>query len=329
MRMPAETSPHERSIMGWPCRPELWKGRIAEGRQAYAEVVRAIARFEPVTLLARERDIDQAADLAGAQNVEIVAYPLDDSWLRDTGPIYLTGHDGRVATDWIFNGWGGKYEPHDDDDAIPAFLTHRWSQQRTRLDMVLEGGSIAVDGVGTLVTTEQCLLHPNRNPDLTRTEIEHRLKAALGVDVVIWLPFGVDDRDTDGHVDLVTACAQPGLWIFQGCDDVDDPEHVRLDMSRRALTGSTDAAGNVIEVVELPVLPYVELDGERLAVPYLNYYACNGALIVPVTGHEADDEMLALLAAAHPDREIVPVDGRWIAFGGGGPHCITQQVPVG
>ena len=329
MRMPAETSPHERTIMGWPCRPELWKGRISEGRLAYAEVVRAIARFEPVTLLARERDIDQASDLAGAPNVEIVAYPLDDSWLRDTGPIYLTGHDGRVATDWIFNGWGGKYEPHDHDDAIPAFLTQRWGQQRTRLDMVLEGGSIAVDGVGTLVTTEQCLLHPNRNPGLTRTEIEHRLKAGLGVDVVIWLPFGVDDRDTDGHVDLVTACARPGLWIFQGCDDRDDPEHIRLDMSRRALAGSTDAAGNVIEVVELPVLPYVELDGERLAVPYLNYYACNGALVVPVTGHAADDESLALLAAAHPDREIVPVDGRWIAFGGGGPHCITQQVPVG
>lgn len=328
LRMPHEGAPHERTLVAWPCRPELWRGHLAEGRRAVAELVRTVARFEPVTLLARPEDVDEAADLAAGGRVEVVALPLDDSWLRDTAPTWVVGRGGRVAVDFRFNGWGGRFAPHDDDDRIPERWCDRTGERRRRVDLVLEGGSIAVDGEGTLVTTEQCLLHPNRNPHRTRAGIEAVLRDELGVSTIVWLPFGLDDRDTDGHVDLVAACARPGTWLFQGCDDPADPEHERLAVSRRCLHEAVDAGGRPIEVVDLPTLPYVEIDGERLPVPYLNLYLCNGGVIVPVTGHPADHDALATIAHAFPGRAVVPIEGAWIAFGGGGPHCLTQQVPA-
>lgn len=326
--MPHEGAPHERTLVAWPCRPELWGRHLARGRAAVAELIAAIARFEPVTLLARPEDADgAAAALTGVAGVEVVPMPLDDSWLRDTGPIWAVGDGTRVALDFGFNGWGGRFHPHDDDDRIPERWCERSGDRREPVDLVLEGGSIAVDGEGTLVTTEQCLLHPNRNPHLTRAQIEGTLGRALGVDRIVWLPFGLDDRDTDGHVDLVAACSRPGVWLFQGCDDPDDVESCRLALSRRCLAGATDAAGREIEVIDLPVLPKVEVEGQVLPVPYLNLYQCNGAVVVPVTGHPADGDALAVLADAFDGRQVVPVDGRWLAFGGGGPHCMTQQIP--
>jgi agmatine deiminase len=257
-----------------------------------------------------------------------VGLPLDDSWLRDTGPTWVVAAGRRVALDFRFNGWGGRFAPHDDDDRFPERWCDLAGEERQVVDLVLEGGSIAVDGDGTLVTTEQCLLHPNRNPGHTRADIERVLGEALGVARVIWLPFGLDDRDTDGHVDLVAACVRPGRWLVQGCDDPDDPEHRRLAITRRCLDGALDAAGRSVEVVELPSLPVVEVEGQVLPVPYLNLYQCNGAVIVPVTGHPADDEALAIIADEFRGRDVVPVPARWLAFGGGGPHCTTQQVPA-
>lgn len=326
--MPHEGDPHERTLIAWPCRSDLWRGRLAEGRLAVAALVRAVARFEPVSVLARPEDVDGAVALAGAPDVEVVPLPLDDSWMRDTGPVWVTGGGRRVAMDFRFNGWGEKYVPYADDDAIPQRWCARRGEERVRVDLVLEGGSVAVDGEGTLVTTEQCLLHPNRNPDRTRAAIERALSSALGVSVVVWLPWSLDDRDTDGHVDLVAVCARPGIWLFQGCADRQDTEHERLAISRRCLSGATDASGREITVIDLPELPYVSLDGERLPVPYCNLYLCNGAVIVPVTGHRADAEALATIGAAFPGRTVVPVDGAWLAYGGGGPHCMTQQVPL-
>lgn len=327
LRMPHEGEPHERTLVAWPCREELWRGHLDAGRRAVAELVRAIARFEPVTLLARPQDACQAASLTSVPGVEVFEMPLDDSWLRDTGPIYVVGPGRRVALDFRFNGWGGRFRPHERDQAIPRRWCDHRGEERIAVDLVLEGGSIAVDGAGTLVTTEQCLLNPNRNPHLNRSAVEDVLGSTLGVDTVVWLPYGLDDRDTDGHVDLVTACARPGTWLFQGCDDPSDPEHDRLAVSRRRLHGAVDAQGRRIDVIDLPTLPYVELEGERLPVPYVNLYLCNGGVIVPVTGHRADDEALSIVAAAFPDRRVVPVAGEWLAFGGGGPHCLTQQVP--
>jgi agmatine deiminase len=194
----------------------------------------------------------------------------------------------------------------------------------------MEGGSLTVDGAGTLVTTEQCLMHPNRNPRMTRTEIAWVLGDELGVSTIVWLPFGLAlDDDTDGHVDNVAAFAAPGRLVVQGCSDPAEDDWMRCNVNVRCARGASDAAGRAIEVVEVPVLPFAEIGGERVAVPYLNFYVVNGAVIVPVCGHDADDDMLALIAEQFPGRETIGVDvGAVLAYGGGGIHCITQQVPA-
>ncbi|MEZ5178773.1 MAG: agmatine deiminase family protein [Acidimicrobiales bacterium] len=260
----------------------------------------------------------------------MVALPIDDSWLRDTGPTYVREGDRRIALDWTFNGWGGKFSPIDADvELARAWASHAGHEVRS-VPLVFEGGSVAVDGAGTAVTTVQCLLHPNRNPRLTRAEIEVVVAEQLGLGAMVWLPHGLAlDDDTDGHVDNVAAFARPGLLVVQGCDDPDEEDRLRLDVNRRCAAGTLDARGEPIEVVEVPVLPFAELDGERVAVPYLNYYVGNGFVLVPTCGHPADDDMVAIIAATHPGREAVALDvGAILALGGGGIHCITQQVPA-
>lgn len=332
-RMPAEWEPHERTLMCWPARDEIWGPWRDRADEDYATVANTIARFEPVTMIASPRHAATAAERCGP-GVEVVELPIDDSWARDCGPIVVHDADGgRLALDWAFNAWGGKFEPHTDDDllasrwAVSAGLAHE------RVTMVLEGGAICVDGEGTLLTTEQCLLHPNRNPDLTRARIESHLRTRLGVSEIVWLPFGLaDDDDTDGHVDLVATFTRPGRVLLQRCDDPAAADHDRLSIDRRCLDGHLDAQGRPIEVVDLPVLPIVEIEArsgtDRIAVPYLNLYVCNGGVIVPTTGHPADADMLAIIGSEFPDREVVAVPGTILAIGGGGPHCITQQVPT-
>jgi len=327
MRMPAEWAPHERTLMGWPCRPELWGDHLDAAEAAFAAVAQAVAAGEPVTMLARPEHAERASRRCGP-GVEVVEMALDDSWLRDTGPVYVTGHGRRVGVDFVFNGWGGKYEPHDQDAALAGRWLAATDEVRVAADLVCEGGAIVTDGEGTLLTTESCLLNPNRNPTLTRAEIERRLGDALGASRVIWAPYSIDDRDTDGHIDLVAAFTAPGQVLLQGGGDPAWPGVDRLDMVRRCVEGALDAASCALRCTVLPVLPTATIDGETYAVPYLNLYVCNAAVIVPVVGHPADPDMLAIIADAYPDREVVPVDGAILAAGGGGPHCITQQVPL-
>lgn len=332
-RMPAELAPHERTVMCWPARGHIYPGSLmAEAEAAHAEVARTIACFEPVTMIANPgASAARAAERCGGA-VEVVELPIDDSWFRDTGPIYVVGDGGggRVALDWTFNGWGNKFTPYANDAAV----ARRWAQHAghpvREVAMVFEGGSISVDGVGTAVTTVQCLMHPNRNPQLTQCDIESRIGAELGVERLLWLPHGLAmDDDTDGHVDNVAAFARPGLLVVQGCDDPDEPDWLRLHVNRRVAAGFIDARGEPLEVVELPVLPFTEHDGRRVVVPYANYYAGNGFVVVPVCGHPADSDVLAIIADLHPGREVIGLDvGAILAVGGGGIHCITQQVPL-
>jgi agmatine deiminase len=288
LRMPAETAAHERTVMCWPARHELYGDLMPDAERAHAEVATTIARFEPVTMIAAPGSGTAAAEQCGGA-VEVVELPLDDSWFRDTGPIYVV--------------------------SVP---------------MVLEGGSIAVDGHGTLVTTEQCLLHPSRNPTMTRTAIEDRLRTELGVTTIVWLPHGLAlDDDTDGHVDNVAAFARPGTLVVQGCDDPAEEDWLRCNVNRRSGLDALDATGRPLAVVEIPVLPYTEVAGRRVAVPYLNYYVGNGFVVVPVCGHDADADMVASIAEQYPDRDTIALDvGAILAYGGGGIHCITQQVPA-
>jgi agmatine deiminase len=324
LAMPAEWAPHERTLMCWPARADMWGAHYAAAKAGHAAVANAIAGFEPVLMAADPSQVDEArAALASA--VEVVPVPLDDSWARDSGPIFVIDptHPSRAGVDFAFNAWGERFHPYADDDAFAArILEHLGEERIDARDLVLEGGSIAVDGEGTLVTTEQCLLHPNRNPSLGRDEIERRLRDRLGVERVVWLGRGlVEDDDTDGHVDNVCAFVAPGRVLLQTVADESDPNfaHARENAERLRTAG--------LDVVELDVLPRVPGEGPPTAVPYTNFYLCNGAVIVPVSDPETDDAALALLERLYPGRQAVPVPGTTLALGGGGVHCITQQVP--
>jgi agmatine deiminase len=309
--------------MGWPCRVELWGETIAQARLDYAAVANAVAAFEPVTMIANPGRDARAAREALDSQVEVVELGLDDSWLRDCGPIYRLEDDGeRIAVHFCFNAWGEKFPPWDRDAAVGRLIAQELGDRVIEAPLVLEGGSILTDGQGTLLTTEQCLLNPNRNPTLSPEEIESALKEYLGARRVVWLGMGLlEDRDTDGHVDLIAAFTGPGSVLLQTVP-ADNPnyEHCQENLSRLMAAG--------LEVAELPWLPYAEVAEEQVAASYLNFYICNRGVIVPVAGADTDEQALSAIAAQYPGREVVPVPGLVLAYGGGGPHCITQQVPV-
>jgi agmatine deiminase len=312
--MPPEWAQHERTLIAWPCRTSLWGAALGEARRETAALANAIADFEPVLMVARPEDADEArAALAAA--VDVWPAVIDDSWLRDSGPIFAGGQGVQFG----FNAWGGKYPPWDDDATIAGRLCDHLGVPWARSELVLEGGAIAVDGTGTLLTTEECLLNPNRNPGWSRERIEAELRARLGAERVVWLEHGlVEDRDTDGHVDLVAAFAAPGRALLVAVGD-DNPNAPRLAAARARLQ---DAG---IEVLDLPGLRYAEVAGERVAVSPANLYVANGAVFVAAGGEGAAEAV----RAAFPGREVIPVPADTLAFGGGGPHCVTQQVPSG
>ncbi|MFD4375629.1 agmatine/peptidylarginine deiminase [Streptomyces sp. NPDC058486] len=328
-RMPAEWAEHEGCLMAWPTRTELWDGVLSAVQEEYAEVARAIARFEPVTMVAPPGSGDDARAHCG-DDVNVVELPLDDSWFRDSAPLFVLDGDGnRAGVDFRFNAWGRKHHPYDSDDRISALLLERLGVDRIASGMILEGGAITVDGEGTLITTEQCLLHPNRNPDMSREEIETELKTRLGVEKVIWLPYGgLLDTETDGHVDGVCAFAAPGKVVVSLPDDPAHPDHARMRANRAVLEASTDARGRSLEIVDVPQTAFAEVAGVRVEVSYLNYYVANGGVVVPVAGAAQDLAAMEVIAAAYPDRKVVGVPAPVIAWGGGGVHCITQQIPA-
>jgi agmatine deiminase len=321
--MPAEWAPHERTLMAWPCRRELWGDELGRAKEQYAAVANAIAAFEPVTMVCADARDAAEARAALTAEVEVVELAIDDSWLRDNGPIFVVdGYGRRAGVHFRFNAWGRKFATWDRDEAAGGALADRLADRRYDAPFVLEGGSIAVDGEGALLTTEECLLNPNRNPELGRDEIEQGLRDYLGAESVVWLGQGlVEDRDTDGHVDLIAAFTRPGEVLLQTVAP-GEPSHERMADNHSRLVAAD------LDVVKFPILPSVEVAGEPTAVSHLNFYLCNGALVAPVAGMGSDGEALERLAAAYPDHEVVGVRADVIAYGGGGPHCITQQVPV-
>lgn len=328
--MPAEFSAHQGTIMCWPARADIWQGNLVEAEAAFAELANTIAQFEPVTMFVDPKYIEHANSLCGS-GVSISASPLDDSWARDSGPIYVHRPDGSlIGLDFVFNGWGNKFTPHDADAALAQRVTSVFGDDVSSINMVLEGGSINVDGAGTLITTMQCLLHPNRNLNMSQKEIQEVLCEELGVSSVVWLPHGLAlDFDTDGHVDNVAAFTRPGHVLLQGCSDSSEEDFVRLAINEKVARSSTAANGEQLQVDVIPVLPFVEYNGERIVVPYLNFYVGNGFVIVPVCGHAADHDMVQMISEFFPGRSTVPLDiGRILAIGGGGIHCITQQRPA-
>jgi agmatine deiminase len=314
--------------MAWPCRRELWEGHMAAAKEESAAVANAVAAFEPVTMVAGTPQDAAEARAACSAAVEILELPVDDSWLRDSGPIFVVDdHDAptrRVGVHFGFNAWGDKFTGYANDQAIGRRLAEHVGAEVVPAPLILEGGSIAVDGAGVLLTTEQCLLHPNRNPDLRSDQIEQHLKDYLGVTQVVWFGHGlVEDRDTDGHVDLIAAFTKPGTVLLQRAA-VTNPNHDNLAANREIAI----AAG--LEVIDFDPLAYAEVDGEPVVASYMNFYLGDRFVIVPIAGQpDLDAEALARIADAYEGtKEVIGVPGTIHAFGGGGPHCITQQVPA-
>jgi agmatine deiminase len=328
--VPSRTVEHARTFVSWPCRADLWGEHLDAAQAEYAAVVEAIARFEPVTVIARPGTRPRLP--AGtAHPVDVREIPIDDSWVRDNGPIFVVdGRGGVAAVQFGFNAWGGKYAPFADDARLPGRLAQALAMRVYEAPLVAEGGGLTFDGEGTVITTETVLLNPNRNPGMTRERVEELLGAYLGIERVVWLAGGlVEDRDTDGHSDNVVQFVRPGVVLAQMAPDRSNPNWDVLGENRARLAAATDARGRRLEIVEMPVLPYAEVAGERFVVPYTNYYPVNGGIIAPVLGQPDDEAGLALLRELFPEREVVGVASDLLAYGGGGIGCITQQLPAG
>ncbi len=337
--MPARQTPHDRTLVSWPARESLWGPYLEPTKGEYAQVIGAIARFEPVTVIAnpgaKHEVLAHCDRVQVAEVVEVAEIPIDDSWIRDNGPIFVTDGSGGVAmVSFGFNSWGEKFLPFDRDAAVGAHLAEHLSMRRYVAPLVAEGGGITVDGEGTLITTESVLLNPNRNPGASRGDVERVLHDYLGAEKVIWLPFGLaedmGERGTDGHSDNVVQFIRPGLVLLQAAPGRANPNWDLAKENRLRLVGETDAAGRRLEIVEMPVLPYTrEIDGARYPVPYTNFYPVNGGVIAPGLGIPEDEVGHGILSELFPDREIVGAPSEMQAYGGGGIGCVTQQVPVG
>jgi len=324
--MPAEWEPHVGCLMAWPSRDELWQGRVDEAKAAYADVARAIATSETLHMVCNPGEEQDVRNHCGT-DVEVVSAPIDDSWMRDSGPVFVRNSAGELAiVNFEFNAWGERFHPYDSDNRVPVVIAKHLGMPMFDAPLVLEGGSYFTDGEGTLITTEQCLLNPNRNPAMSKADIEQALCEYLGVTTVVWLPWGhsldVGPEATDGHVDGIAQYVAPGHIVLEVPESPESSEYVYGQANAKALDAATDAAGRNFEVTRLDAGP-----GESPA--YCNFYLSNASVIVPLVGDGRDAPALELIASLYPGREVVGVPGEVLAFGGGGPHCITQQIPAG
>jgi agmatine deiminase len=347
-RMPGEFEPHMGCWMAWPERPDNWRLGARPAQETYAAVAEAIGSGEPVTMAVSDRQFEHARSVL-APSVRVVEISSDDAWMRDMGPTFVLDKAGaRRGVDWIFNAWGGLdgglYFPWDRDERVARKVLEIEGADRYRAPIVLEGGSIHVDGEGTVLATEECLLNGNRNPTLTREQIEQTLCAYLGAEKVLWLGRGVYEDETDGHVDNLACFARPGVVLLAYAQDPADPQHeISVDALTR-LERATDARGRSLDVIRLPSPgPLTITDeeargvdgvagtqprraGDRLAASYVNFYL--GARVVfPLLDERHDEEAAEILRCCFPEREVVGVPAREILLGGGNIHCITQQVP--
>ncbi|ANZ16098.1 agmatine/peptidylarginine deiminase [Streptomyces noursei] len=335
-RMPPEWAPHERTWMAWPG-PNFTFGAegdetLAEARRAWAAVARAVRQYEPVTVVAGPGQLDGARALLG-EDVELVERPLDDAWMRDIGPTFLTNDQGELAAvDWVFNGWGAQeWAAWDRDAKIAEQVAGLAGARRYATSLVNEGGGIHVDGEGTVLLTDTVQLDPGRNPGRTKEEVEAEIHAHLGTTKAIWLPRGLyadyGQFGTRGHVDIVAAFARPGVVMVHTQPDPDHPDHAICNEIVKVLRESTDARGRQLEVVEIPAPTVIEADGELVDYSYINHLQCNDGIVLCAFDDPRDEEAAAIFRRLFPGRTVTLVDARTIFAAGGGIHCITQQQP--
>lgn len=329
--MPAEWAPHSATWMSWPFDEEMWHGHLTEVRAEYATFVKTIARFEPVHVLLRDAEARATAEAAlkGVKDVTFHDIALDDVWMRDNGPIFVTNKKGDIrATNWEFNSWGQKYE-WDQDNLVPPLVTKHLNMSRYDIPVVMEGGSLEINGLGTCITTEQCLLTDTRNPTMGKVDLEKVLKDNLGFTQVIWLNLGLEGDHTDGHIDTITRFADENTILTSMTDDPFDINSGRMKHNLDILKAARNTKGEAFNVVELP-LPAARMfleDGTRLPATYANFYICNGAVIVPQYDDVNDKPALEVIRAAFPKHETIGIASRFIITGGGSFHCLTQQQP--
>ncbi len=347
-RMPGEFEPHAGTWMLWPERPDNWRQGAKPAQRAFVAVASAISQFEPVTMGVSRAQFQNARAML-PENIRVVEMSNNDSWMRDCGPTFVVnGKESRIV-DWDFNAWGGLlgglYFPWDQDDLVARKVGEIERVDRYKAPLVLEGGSIHVDGEGTLMVTRECLLNENRNPDKTQAEIEELLSQYLNVNTFIWLNRGVYNDETNGHVDNICCFIRPGVVALTWTDDKSDPQYEISQENYEILQSVKDAKGRSLEIHKIhqpdPVLitkaesedvdaiegTLPREEGDRLAASYINFYMCNGGAVVPVFGDKHDAIALAELQKLMPERKVVSVLAREILLGGGNIHCITQQQP--
>lgn len=326
--MPAEWALHERCWMQWPHRADFIWPDIAKTQSEYADVAKAIRRFEPLTMIVDPSELENAQKHCGNE-IDYLVMDLDDSWARDTGPNFIARENELAASIFQFNNWGGKYELLQNEAAVGHRVAEHLGIPSFSANIFLEGGAIFTDGEGTILTTEQCVLNANRNPGLEKREAERILCEYLGGEKVVWLPGDPLDDETDGHIDGVACFVRPGAVLCQIGPDGDDERQRQLHENLTALRAATDAKGRKFEIATIKEAPLTEQHGERDSLSYINFYLPNGGLVMPEFGlGELDQEARATLQSTFPDREIVSVRMDNIIVGGGGIHCITQQQPA-
>ena len=331
-RMPAEEDEHERTWMCWPSTAEIWGEDLATVQATITEIALAIADFEPVTMLVRPEERDAAAALLG-DGVELVDAPVDDLWARDTLPNFLVRDNAGLrelaATHAIFNGWGGK-QIHDGDTQLAGIVAQRLELQLLASGLVGEGGGVEVDGQGTVLAAAGCWVNDNRNPGMSRDDVEKALLAMLGAERMIWVDGLAGADITDGHIDTLARFANPSTIVVDAPANA-DPDDPWVEVAARTLElveAARTANGKPYEVVEVVQPTSIRGSGDDFLATYMNYYVCNGAVIAPEFGDEvADSAAREVLASLFPDREIVQLNIDALAAGGGGIHCATQQQP--
>lgn len=350
-RMPGEFEPHEGCIMIFPERSDSWQYGGYAARKAFVQVAEAIAESEKVTVCAGAAQYDNAR-AALPDHIRVVEMSSNDAWARDYMPTFVRNANGEIrGIDWGFNAWGGLYDglyfPWDKDNRMARkFCDLLEKDVYDKRDFILEGGSVHVDGEGTCMVTESCLLSGGRNPGLSREEIEKVLRDYLGVSVVLWLPRGIYNDETNEHVDNICAFTAPGEVVLAWTDDRNDAQYALSKACLDYLEGAVDARGRKLRIHRLPLPGPVTVTeeecrgldacwdeparrpGERLAASYVNFYIANGSIVMPGFGDPGDEEAKRILQSLFPDRKVVQIYARDILIGGGNIHCITQQIPV-
>jgi agmatine deiminase len=335
-RMPAEFEPHEATWLAWPHNPETWPGRLKFIPPIWIQMIKPLHVHETVHVCVNDAamEADVQATLKRhdiGRNVVLHQIPTNDAWARDHNAIFVTRESGGkkelMATDWIFNSWGKKYGPWDLDDVVPQHVAKFLNVPCVEPGIVLEGGSLDVNGKGTLLTTEQCLLNKNRNPHLKKEEIEQYLKDYLGVSNILWLGDGIVGDDTDGHVDDITRFVNTDTVVTAVEEDPADPNHKPLQDNLKRLQTMKDQDGRALKVVTIPMPGPIEYDGQRLPASYANFYIANGVVLVPTYNHTNDQRALDMLQKLFPSRRVVGINCVEMVWGLGAIHCVTQQQP--